>query len=871
MNQADKQDGQPSTFEVAAEATGAADAVTLGSPAGPTAAPVALKSALAPPGYEIQGELGRGGMGVVYKARQIGLNRLVALKMVLTGAHAGPQELARFQLEAKAVASIQHPNIVQIYEVGESEGCPYLCLEFVEGGNLADKLAGMPQAPRKAACLVETLARAVHCAHLHGVIHRDLKPANILLSGEWRVESGEKADADASGFATFIPKITDFGLAKRVDDAAGVSQSGSILGTPSYMAPEQAGGKGHELCPATDVYALGAILYEVLTGRAPFKAPTPLDTVLLVLGEEPVPPSRLEPKLPRDLETICLKCLQKDPRRRYVSAEALAEDLRRFLGGEPIQARPVGWAERAVKWARRRPALAGLVGVSAAALVTLVTLALIYHARIQRSNAELATALEDRTRERERAEAHLDKAMEVVDQMLTDVGNEEWAHVPQVLELRRHLLKEARDYYLWCLQEEDQNPRVRRETARACFRTAGLHLWLGESTQAESLGKEALQLQQKLVVDFPDEPQYRYDLSRSFSYLGHAYVMDQQFDQAEDSYQHALALAEQLTQERPDVPAYQEALASSCIWSALVQSYFKPALAEARLRKAVHIGEGLVSSHPGAANYQYLLAAAYGYLGEVLVRSERYREAEDPVRKGLALLAPARSGPPPSSHNFAAARATLELDEGYIQLGYGHLPAAESSLKQGIASMEALVQKSPIFPWRMVLASTYPTLAQLYERTNRPALAEETYARSLQCAQQLVHDFPRAGYLKPILRDRRILMLVVEARHPADLAKTIAQAEALEKEQDLSPTSFYNLACLYALASKAMLADAAKSEACALKAMQLLERAEKRGFFDTPGGANLLKSDSDLQALRQRTDFLALQKRVDARTSKPNT
>jgi WD40 repeat protein/tetratricopeptide (TPR) repeat protein/predicted Ser/Thr protein kinase len=324
----------------------AADDPTLAPPA---AGPAPEAPALA--GYEILGELGRGGMGVVYRARQAGLNRLVALKVLLAGAHAGPADLARFKAEAEAAARLQHPDIVQVYEVGEHRGLPYFSLEYCAGGSLAQRLDGTPLPARQAAELVQVLARAIHAAHRAGVVHRDLKPANVLLT-------------DAG-----TPKITDFGLARRLDDASRLTQSGAILGTPSYMAPEQAGGK-KTIGPAADVYALGAILYELLTGRPPFRAETPLDTVLQVLADEPVPPSRLVPKLPRDLETVCLKCLHKDPARRYASAESLADDLQAFLDGRPIAARPVGRLERAWRWCRRNPALA-----TAAAAVALALLA----------------------------------------------------------------------------------------------------------------------------------------------------------------------------------------------------------------------------------------------------------------------------------------------------------------------------------------------------------------------------------------------------------------------------------------------------------------------------------------------------------------
>jgi formylglycine-generating enzyme required for sulfatase activity len=303
-------------------------------------------------GYEVEGVLGAGGMGVVYRARHLRLDRLVALKMVLTGSYAGPQERERFRREAEAVAALRHPNLVQVYDAGDCAGRPYFTMELIEGGNLAEKLAGTPQPISQATALLATLAEAMQAAHRGGIVHRDLKPANILLTPDG------------------TPKIADFGLALRLEGGAGLTLNGVVMGTPSYMAPEQARGQSQAVGPTVDVYALGAILYELLTGRPPFRAETPAETVLQVIDQEPVPPARLNSKVPRDLETVCLKCLQKEPARRYGSAGELANDLRRFQAGEPIRARPVGVAERTYKWARRRPAPAALLGVVLLALVS---------------------------------------------------------------------------------------------------------------------------------------------------------------------------------------------------------------------------------------------------------------------------------------------------------------------------------------------------------------------------------------------------------------------------------------------------------------------------------------------------------------------
>jgi serine/threonine-protein kinase len=313
------------------------------------------------PGYEIESVLGRGGMGVVYKGRHLQLNRVVAIKMLLAGTCATAAERERFLREAEAAARLQHPNIVQVYDVGDHEGRLYFTMEFVEGGTLDEQLAGVPQTPQRAAELLATLSDAVRVAHEGHIIHRDLKPSNILL----------KADG--------TPKISDFGLAKQLEAAAGLTLSGAPLGTPSYMSPEQARGDSRGLGPGVDIYALGALLYALLTGRPPFHAASSSATLQQVISQDPVSPKRLNASIPRDLETICLKCLEKDAARRYAGAADLRDDVRRFLSNQPIVARPTSLPGRILRWTRRNPAVAALLGTSVL-FTTILVAALLWFA-----------------------------------------------------------------------------------------------------------------------------------------------------------------------------------------------------------------------------------------------------------------------------------------------------------------------------------------------------------------------------------------------------------------------------------------------------------------------------------------------------------
>jgi serine/threonine protein kinase len=851
---------------------------------GPAVSLASDKEAASRAGYEILGELGRGGMGVVYKARQIGLNRLVALKMILAGGHAGPQELARFRAEAEAVARIQQPNIVQVYEVGEIDGRPFFSLEFVEGGSLADKLDGTPLPARSAAQLVETLARAVEAAHQQGIIHRDLKPGNVLLGGVRGEEGGVRGqgsgvrddvvdvrkDAElvqhrrtaAPWPLTAVPKIADFGLAKRLD-AAGQTQTGAIVGTPSYMAPEQAGAKGHSMGPATDVYALGAILYELLTGRPPFRAPTPLDTVLEVLNEEPVPPSRLQPKLPRDLETICLKCLQKDPNRRYQTAATLAEELRHFLASEPILARPAGPWERAVKWTRRRPTAAALLAVIAAALLALISVGVIYQGRLQRSNVQLEAqrdaaerAKSDLEREHQRAQVHLHNALQAVDRLLTHVGSERLAKIPELEETRQQILEDAIGFYRGLLRQEGNDPAVRRQTAWANFYAADLYFVIGKHREGEEHGKEALKVQEQLAADFPERPEYRNDLSRTHVFLSFLYAMSGRFEPSMNALAKAQKLGEELIQHHPENPDFARGLAETYRSLGHAHMWTQPAKAEGYFHQMIRLVGPLATDHPESADYACLLAGGHGYLGMVLFFQNRLEEAEKELRAGLKLLQPPDRAPPRSGTDYRQTLAALQVFLGAVCHRTNRAEEAADLLPKGIAQFEESLKDAPKnFVRRMALAMSYPFLGQLYFRKQEWSLSETAFRTSVDQLDQLAGDFPRFPFFAEMANPPRVLVAILLLRRgemPPDFAKVLPLAD----RKNLSGELYYNLACVFALRS-GMQTDRKLGEEDCRRAIDLLKQS-RAGYLRSAAAIEHARKDEDLKALWGRDDFRAL-------------
>jgi serine/threonine protein kinase len=487
------------------------------------------------PGLRLVRLLGRGGMGVVYLAEQKALKRQVAVKMLRGGYSASHEERIRFRHEAESAASLQHPNIVQIFEVGEHEGQPYCVLEYVAGETLRDLLRRGPQPPEVAAELIALLASALHHAHERGVIHRDLKPANILLEAieskptlsaetaattelatlvdsqptpRWAspativAESGRQTPRTSSSQrgkrapVALRPKVSDFGLARRLEsDDTAQTQTGAILGTPTYMAPEQALGQNHAVSAAIDVHALGVVLYELLTGRPPHQAASVLETLELIRHLDPVAPRDLQPRVPRDLNTICLKCLQKEPARRYATAWDLAEDLHRFLSGQPIEARPVGRLERAWKWAKRRPAVAGLCAALAALTVVAMTTVTVlwWEADKQRKVAD------DTSRD----------AREAIREYLELAGTDPVFRKDGMQQARERLVDKALEYFQRFAMVRAKDPALASDVADAHSRVAEILKERGLKREALAEYDAARELYARLLHDQPDNEKWQ--------------------------------------------------------------------------------------------------------------------------------------------------------------------------------------------------------------------------------------------------------------------------------------------------------------------------------------------------------------------------
>jgi eukaryotic-like serine/threonine-protein kinase len=849
-------------------------------------------------GYEIFEELGRGGMGVVYRARQVKLNRLAALKMILHGVHAGAQHLARFRTEARAAASLEHPNVVHIYEVGEHDGRPFLALEYVDGGTLARKLAGTPLAPQAAAALVETLAGAVHAAHAKGIIHRDLKPANVLLTGDG------------------IPKISDFGLAKRLlaePDAsalAGPTESGVIFGTPSYMAPEQATGTPGSTGPATDVYALGGILYEALTGRPPFKAATPLDTLEQVRSQEPVRPDQLQPGLPRDLQTICLKCLEKEPAKRYASALELAEDLRRFLNGEPIRARPVGRSERLRKWVRRKTALAALLALASLSAVTLV-------AGVFGHNVRLQAALEEAQKNRERADQNLARARQAVDEYCTHVADDPRLKREDQRALRKKLLETAIPFYEEFVRQKADDPSLLADQGRAllrlallrrelgehqsaladaematgifmnltgvhpeepdyaaelgkCRRTEGLLLVdLGQRDKAQDALRQAIDVQERLGAGQPGRAEDRSELAASYHKLGDLLSDRGANEEARVEYQKAVGLLEPLAASDLALPQYCADLASARIsFGAVLLFLGREEDSRSEFQKAIDMQQRLVAKHPFESYYRVNLAKSRNNLGSLLAMLGKSEPAAEEFRQAIGLqITLAVENPSAAEYRYDLARSRINL--GSVLLNLGRWEEARAEYRKAMELCQRLAADFPaVQDYAVYLAWVMGNYGHLERDSGQPQDSLAWFDKALSGLDQVLAKDPRLAFARANQQEFTAGKALALARL-GRRAEALKVAVPLADDKELADDALYYTACAFAVCSKRDPSKPMSGQQHAERALALLRHAATAGYFANPEKLSKLGTDKDLDPLRRRADFTRFLHDLQSLAGKP--
>jgi tetratricopeptide (TPR) repeat protein/tRNA A-37 threonylcarbamoyl transferase component Bud32 len=757
--------------------------------------------------YELLEKLGEGGMGTVYKARHGKLNRLVALKLLRPGARASPEESARFRNEAESVAQLDHPNIQPIFDVGEYEGVPLLSMKLMEGGSLAARLADYAVDPRRAARVVAIIARAVHYAHDRGILHRDIKPSNVLM------------DADGS------PHIADFGLAKRLGDAE-LTRSGTVIGTPAYMAPEQAGGRRGAVTKAADVYGLGALLYALLTGHAPFTGDDVLQVLDRLQTEEPVPPIKLNARVEPDLQLICQKCLEKDLQRRYASAELLADELERYLDGRPlVHTRAVGRAERISRWCRRNPAWASLAAVAGLSLVTIIVLGGAYMVSLRLAN--------ERERElRQRAERNRDLAVDAVDKFFTQVSESRQLQARGLERYRQSLLLQASVFYEELLATEALDPAIQSNRGRSYWRLGWIAEKLGKRAEADRLYEKARLVFQDLAGKEPAQSAYREDLARIIHQQGTLYQLAGRNKEALAAYEQALSLRRDLAREEPDVIGRQQDLCQTVFQIARqYQVSGEPTKARAKYAEILPFFEKRLREMPNDPASHDLLAKVLLNQGDLALAGNP-KQAIELFRHAAALEETALTSQPDNADiQDTLAQSLHHLGRAYFDAK--QLDPARPAYHRAAALREQLAQKHPDVPdYLLKLATVLHGQARLdmQQKGTRP---------------QAISAFERA-----LAMGRRVAELFA--------------GDPLAERQLAAAT--YDAACCYALCcgsaeANSNLKEAERrelSERYARRAVDLLTQLGSSGLAAISLTPKQVKTDTDLAALLGRADFQGL-------------
>lgn len=681
------------------------------------------------PGYVIEKELGRGGMGVVYLARDTRLGRRVALKMIIGGMLARPETRMRFLFEAEIAARLRHPHIVAIHEVGTYRGSPYFALEFVPGGTLAQQMQGRQFGPREAAELVERLARALQVAHLQGIVHRDLKPANVLLDQV-------KGSDEPLSLGHVTPKITDFGLAKLMAGDSGLTATGAVLGTPSYMAPEQAASRPEAICPATDVYSLGAILYELLAGRPPYKEATAVDTMMKILEQDPPPLGQVRPGLPRDLLTIVEKCLRREPSARYAAAGELADELERWRRDLPIRARPVGTMERLGKWARRRPAAAALVAVCMLATIGLITVISIYA-------AALRAALKEAQAENRRADENLLALHAAVEDFTDLLESEPRLQAVDLSPVRAKLLEKAVPLYERIVQQKQGDPELEAARGRAFGKLAVLRRDLGDPAKALRDAQAMYDIFLTLHRANPQRLTFVTNLTLSCINRGGLLGRLDRSEEALACYAQAQGYAELAASLAPNDASAQGLMVKIGNNRARLLNHLgRHEEALALYGQAHKLGKELVARFPDEASLRADLATLCVNQAMLLDDLQRPGEARALMGEALALRQElARRAPraPEPRLDLATVRNAL----GLMHSQRGEADLARENFDAAIRLLDKLVAEFPNLPdYRSQLANVWNNLSLLEKKANQGAAAVAALDRAIALHERLVADHP---------------------------------------------------------------------------------------------------------------------------------